>query len=42
MFVEEWRVMKEVDQGEEKELSELSDVLAAWAGTSGTDTDMFS
>lgn len=34
-FVEEWRVMKEVDKGQEAELSDLVDVLGSWGGASG-------
>lgn len=29
-FEREWRVMKEVDRGVEKDLGELNDVLSAW------------
>ena len=42
-FVEEWRVMKEVDKGQEAELSDLVDVLGSWGATSGlggNDVDM--
>ncbi|SCV68938.1 BQ2448_1958 [Microbotryum intermedium] len=34
-FALEWKVMKEVDAGAEAELSDLVDVLGAWAGASG-------
>lgn len=34
-FVEEWRVMKEVDKGQEAELSDLVDVLGSWGATGG-------
>ncbi|KAM0792223.1 hypothetical protein ACM66B_004919 [Microbotryomycetes sp. NB124-2] len=34
-FVDEWRVMKEVDKGQEAELSDLVDVLGSWGATSG-------
>jgi hypothetical protein len=37
-FVEEWRVMKEVDKGQEAELSELVDVLGSWG--SSADVEM--
>lgn len=42
-FAEEWRVMKEVDKGQEAELSDLVDVLGSWGATgglSGNDVDM--
>lgn len=42
-FVEEWRVMKEVDKGQEAELSDLVDVLGSWGATGGlggNDVDM--
>lgn len=29
-FVEEWRVMKEVDVGKEIELGELNDIMGSW------------
>ncbi|KAK4058944.1 hypothetical protein OIO90_000390 [Microbotryomycetes sp. JL221] len=35
-FVEDWRVMKEVDKGQEAELSDLVDVLGSWGATTGT------
>lgn len=38
-WVGEWRVMKEVDQKEEEELSDLVGVLGSWGGTG--DVDMF-
>lgn len=39
-FVGEWRVMKEVDKGQEEELSELVDVLGSWGGAGGGDVEM--
>lgn len=39
-FYDEWRVMKEVDQGKEIQLRELVDVMSRWAGTTSLD-DMF-
>lgn len=40
-FVDEWKVMKEVDKAQADELSELSDVLGSWGGASGgADVDM--
>ena len=42
-FVEEWRVMKEVDRVKEEELGELVGVLSRWAGVGGENLDdMFS
>lgn len=38
-FVEEWRVMKEVDKVKEEELGELVGVLSRWAGVSGESLD---
>ncbi|BGP13909.1 hypothetical protein JCM10213_002551 [Rhodosporidiobolus nylandii] len=36
-FVAEWKTMKEVDKGQEAELSDLVDVLGSWGGSSGGD-----
>ncbi|GAA6025932.1 hypothetical protein JCM10207_008069 [Rhodosporidiobolus poonsookiae] len=34
-FVAEWKTMKEVDKGQEAELSDLVDVLGSWGGSGG-------
>ncbi|GAA5978835.1 hypothetical protein JCM11641_003579 [Rhodosporidiobolus odoratus] len=39
-FVSEWKVMKEVDKGQEAELSDLVDVLGSWGGSGGGDSMM--
>ncbi|GAA6062010.1 hypothetical protein JCM10212_006085 [Sporobolomyces blumeae] len=39
-FVAEWRTMKEVDKGQEAELSDLVDVLGSWGAGGGLDTEM--
>ncbi|POY76672.1 hypothetical protein BMF94_0264 [Rhodotorula taiwanensis] len=39
-FVEEWRTMKEVDKGQEAELSDLVDVLGAWGSSGGLEVEM--
>ncbi|GJN88472.1 hypothetical protein Rhopal_001438-T1 [Rhodotorula paludigena] len=39
-LVDEWRTMKEVDKGQEAELSDLVDVLGAWGASGGLDVDM--
>ncbi|BGP38047.1 hypothetical protein JCM10449v2_001974 [Rhodotorula kratochvilovae] len=39
-FVEEWKTMKEVDKGQEAELSDLVDVLGSWGASGGLDVDM--
>lgn len=39
-FVAEWRTMKEVDKGQEAELSDLVDVLGSWGSAGGLDVDM--
>ncbi|GAA5862190.1 hypothetical protein JCM8547_007767 [Rhodosporidiobolus lusitaniae] len=40
-FVAEWKTMKEVDKGQEAELSDLVDVLGSWGGSGGGDVSMF-
>jgi len=39
-FVAEWRTMKEVDKGQEAELSDLVDVLGSWGSSGGLDVEM--
>ncbi|KAM0754136.1 leucine-rich repeat extensin-like protein 5 [Meredithblackwellia eburnea MCA 4105] len=35
-FLEEWKVMKEVDKGSQDELSELADMMGSWGGASSS------
>ncbi|BGP22907.1 leucine-rich repeat extensin-like protein 5 [Rhodotorula toruloides] len=39
-FVDEWKTMKEVDKGQEAELSDLVDVLGSWGASGGLDVEM--
>ncbi|GAA5987679.1 hypothetical protein JCM5350_008065 [Sporobolomyces pararoseus] len=39
-FVSEWQTMKEVDKGQEAELSDLVDVLGSWGSGGGLDVEM--
>ncbi|GAA5833244.1 hypothetical protein JCM11251_005184 [Rhodosporidiobolus azoricus] len=39
-FVAEWKTMKEVDKGQEAELSDLVDVLGSWGAGGGSDSMM--
>lgn len=39
-FVAEWQTMKEVDKGQEAELSDLVDVLGSWGAGGGLDVEM--
>ncbi|GAA5901433.1 hypothetical protein JCM8208_001802 [Rhodotorula glutinis] len=39
-LVDEWKTMKEVDKGQEAELSDLVDVLGSWGASGGLDVDM--
>jgi hypothetical protein len=39
-FVSEWQTMKEVDKGQEAELSDLVDVLGNWGSGGGLDVEM--